>query len=478
MLILAFLASLLHLVFSAPTATTPIDAFDPLGLTIPLTIFGRELPGCVNPARYRTLQGIIWSCLATIFACTWVSMHPNVPDPRWSGFRRLWERIALMFYAIIAPECIAVWAFRQRMMAVKYTREHNSNFGSPSPLKRSTIQCIKEWLCASATREAQKFNPSWALMHGFLFEMQGLVYSHDGEPCKANCDGLKLPREVKALHKAGRNEVIQVPSQIPRSFDLSEERVNDKSKGDAFTKLLVIVQTSWFIIQCIARWATHLPVTELELVTLAFASLNIVIYVVWWNKPHNMSMAIRVQGVSAPLPRQHDVPDHRCPEDDADESATLTGDAEDKASHGEAFDTSAEILVRFYSSEDKGTENSQVALMTGLIGALFGGVHLIPSWLASFSSVWRKYLWLASSVFIIVEPMAVVGSLWIVKLALFPGLVENMIVCLVLFPSHNIGFFLYIACRLILIFLAFDNLQFLLPGAFLNVEWLTFFPHI
>ena len=58
--------------------------------------------------------------------------------------------------------------------------------------------------------------------------------------------------------------------------DITEKEIRDKSKGDVLSKSLVILQTGWFIMQCIARAVEHLPVTELELVTVAFATLNFV----------------------------------------------------------------------------------------------------------------------------------------------------------------------------------------------------------
>lgn len=72
------------------------------------------------------------------------------------------------------------------------------------------------------------------------------------------------------------------------------EEIEDKSKGDGLSKALVVAQTGWFIAQCISRWATGLAVTELELVTLAFAALNGVIYFLWWNKPLDVRYAVAV----------------------------------------------------------------------------------------------------------------------------------------------------------------------------------------
>ena len=52
--------------------------------------------------------------------------------------------------------------------------------------------------------------------------------------------------------------------------------------------------TGWFVIQCIARGVQGLPITELELITGAFAVLNIVIYPLWWEKPLNVQRGVRV----------------------------------------------------------------------------------------------------------------------------------------------------------------------------------------
>jgi len=62
-------------------------------------------------------------------------------------------------------------------------------------------------------------------------------------------------------------ELIEHPDfDLP---DITEEDIEDRSKGDVLFKLIAILQTSWFIIQCIARGQQRLALTELELVTLA-----------------------------------------------------------------------------------------------------------------------------------------------------------------------------------------------------------------
>src|SRR5882762_3293768 len=68
---------------------------------------------CICPADQRSIWDILWSCLATIFACSWVSIHPNIPAPNESSRRIFLRRLELMFWAVIGPEMIITWALRQ-----------------------------------------------------------------------------------------------------------------------------------------------------------------------------------------------------------------------------------------------------------------------------------------------------------------------------------------------------------------------------
>ncbi|KAF8064243.1 hypothetical protein FPV67DRAFT_210971 [Lyophyllum atratum] len=64
---------------------------------------------------------------------------------------------------------------------------------------------------------------------------------------------------------------------------------------------LVLLQVTWFILQFLARIIQHLPITELEVATLAFAVVNFMIYFCWWNKPLDVQCSIKVKVESAAL---------------------------------------------------------------------------------------------------------------------------------------------------------------------------------
>ena len=85
---------------------------------------------CICPADQRSIWDIIWSCLATIFACSWVSVHPNIPSPNESRWRIFLRRLELMFWAVIGPEMIITWALRQWLGARELEKDYKGELSS------------------------------------------------------------------------------------------------------------------------------------------------------------------------------------------------------------------------------------------------------------------------------------------------------------------------------------------------------------
>lgn len=74
----------------------------------------------------------------------------------------------------------------------------------------------------------------------------------------------------------------------------SVEEINDRSKSDTFSKVIVLVQTMWFVTQSIARHLEHLPISQLEIATLAYTIPILGLYACWWNKPFGVTQPIRI----------------------------------------------------------------------------------------------------------------------------------------------------------------------------------------
>ncbi|KAH9954735.1 hypothetical protein BC827DRAFT_1143053, partial [Russula dissimulans] len=220
----------------------------PLGQSSPL-VYGDKFqaPSCSDPDGCRSLFDIIRSCILTVFLCTWASVHPNIPSPdeRWP--RITVRRVGLMLAALIMPEVIIGWALRQRLAAIRLSEEHKEK--------------------------------GWTTTHGFFAIMGGFREYDGNQPVR-----VLLPAQLQSYSLTGNGDFPKI----------SKAEIEDKSKGDAISKAVVILQTGWFVTQCIVRIVQGLPITELELVTVAFATLNFVIYLLWWDKPLNVQRGVRV----------------------------------------------------------------------------------------------------------------------------------------------------------------------------------------
>jgi hypothetical protein len=210
----------------------------------------------------RSIFNILWSCLTTIFACSWIAVHPNIPAPGDSQWTVLKRRLAIMGYVLLTPEMVIFWAWRQHNAASNFTKKHQENKG-------------------------------WTRVHAFFLIMGGFTLHKGGKPVR-----VLEAKELEELSEAGK---IEWPT-------ITEEEIADRSKGDYLSKTIVVFQTTWFILQCIARGAYGLAVTELEVVTLAFATLNGILYYFWWDKPLDVRCSIPVHLLEDDVEKQDTPP--------------------------------------------------------------------------------------------------------------------------------------------------------------------------
>src|SRR5258705_498728 len=128
--------------------------------------------------------------------------------------------------------------------------------------------------------------PAWTKTHGHFLCMGGFVLVHvTNDTTSENSDNGEVisSERFKRLIKEDKFNV-----------SISEREIEDKSKRDSLSKALAILQTSRFIANCIARWRQNLALTELELITLALASLNAITYAFWWAKPYDVKEPVKV----------------------------------------------------------------------------------------------------------------------------------------------------------------------------------------
>ncbi|KAJ6573055.1 hypothetical protein DFH09DRAFT_1079211 [Mycena vulgaris] len=377
-----------------------------------------SVDSCDDINNWRRQFDIIWGCLTTIFACTWVSVHPNVPPPDQSWLAHLWRRLQMMFMAVIAPELMVGFAARQLFVARRFSKEFDLTF-----------------------------------THGFFFSMGGFV-SQIGHPIttfKQLEDPLLGPEYLSAIRK------------------VKVAYITARSKGDALSKGVALMQGLWFITQYIARIHQHLPVTELEVATLAFAVVNVFIWLIWWKKPLDVEQPIPIGPVeepsdpgSAPLLVYPNWLDRL--------AGALTGNYS-KPGYNPVASTS---IPSFWSVEWESTaDNHNVALIIeSFVGTIFGTIHC-AAWNADFPSTDEMWMWRTCSLMVTATPMLVAAT------TIFFKPRENFIIDDIILVAIFLATVpTYPIARLFLIILPFTALRALPPGVFMDVNWSVYIPHL
>ncbi|KAF9549279.1 hypothetical protein CPC08DRAFT_823448 [Agrocybe pediades] len=254
----------------------------------PDAVFSPSFPRDADPTPPCPRQRIqiIWTCVATILAASWVSVHPNIPDAKESKIKKMLRRIELMIWAILTPELIIFWAMRQwrgaRYMEREFAEARHIELES---MTRKLLRWLKELgykLRLRRNTPLKPETPRWTRTHGFFLQMGGFMLREDG---KKDSDRVLGWKTLMEYYNQGRLDLS----------DITEDRINDHSKADGFAKGLALLQMFWFIVQCVARlFDKNLILTEIELATAALALLSFVMYFLWWNKPFNAGVPITI----------------------------------------------------------------------------------------------------------------------------------------------------------------------------------------
>ncbi|KAF7369916.1 hypothetical protein MSAN_00621100 [Mycena sanguinolenta] len=367
---------------------------------------------CKDIDNCRTLFSIVWGCLATIFACTWVSVHPNVPPPGQSRLQLFLRRLKLMLIAMIAPEVIVAFAARQFF--------------------------VSRWL-------SKEFGFSEAQA---IFVCMGGFVSPTGHPI-ATFEQLEDPAHGSEFQMAIQNA--------------NKKDIMDKSKGDALSKGVALLQGLWFIVQCLARTHQRLAITQLEVATLAFAIMNIFIWLLWWNKPLDVQRPIVVGPPTQQPDAENITSSVQLPRFDRFMGA-IFGD------YGDEYRPLSSVSVPSFWSMGEGEGDAGFLLI--LMGTVFGAIHC-AAWNTVFPTRREMWIWRMSSLVITIFPglMSLLGLMGLSdRLKSVLGTVAHVIV--------KLGLPLYIGARLILIGLPFAELRSLPASAFADVNWSTYIPHI
>uniref|UniRef100_A0A0W0EW14 Uncharacterized protein n=2 Tax=Moniliophthora roreri TaxID=221103 RepID=A0A0W0EW14_MONRR len=502
-------------------------------------------PPCDNINKCRTVIDILWNCYSVVILCTWVTVHPNVPKVGRHTAVVLLEYCLIIFIALLTPELITLWALCQ-------------------------------WL--SSREVAKKYKEyGWTRCHAFFVIMGGfalydgdtfITYLWDTEhfndyirpgigsySVKDQFDGLAM-RYALGLEKESQSDRRQLllplnelsdedrkrAKQIHKEYScllhyliakgvisITKDEIEDRGHGDALSKTITILQASWFILQCIARAVQGLAVTELEIITFAFAILSFVTNFFWWYKPLRVRRPVRVVLKPCPPTSGRKEPEPTWGKWIADmrlrvwratckmfsevsayiqsDYVTLSEEQPFKFLRWRIFaplyplaSLSAryrDIVMGLDSDDSRYLFSTRLGRVRSLhrialypVSIIFGAIHCIP-WFFTFPTRLEQMLWRIAAVFVVGSSVStgilhvVHHRLWhIVETARTPSTLLLVVIFLVtavwylLALLQCILYALYVAARLVVIAISFTTLRELPSSAYQAVQWNSFIPHI
>lgn len=204
----------------------------------------RALGYTPQPNQRGTID-IIWGCVLVLFVCVWVVLHHNVPiksEGFWSVFAR---KVRWAILAVCAPEMLTLFA-------------------------------VMQWNAAniSVVEMTEIGELNWTVVHAFYANAGGFIL--ETRDCPA------FPINAKSIFYLRSMGWIESPT-------ITRENIWDRSKADLFAKGFAAVQTSWLLVQCVARGVQKIAISPLELFTIAFILPTMATAFFWANKPQNVN---------------------------------------------------------------------------------------------------------------------------------------------------------------------------------------------
>ncbi len=238
--------------------------------TLSAPVVGVEPPYVPEPSGRGTVS-LLSTCIITLTLCVWTALHLNIDTSR-QRWRRTAKKAGWACLALLAPEVVLWRAWSQLLVSRELRTQMNHQI---------RIEAREEEGCRRTT---------WSLRFAFFAVMGGFQVSLEDTSIDDERWTADLQPDGSTLTPCG--VLFLSKNKIWRDFHVRS--IKDKSKSDSLAKTLVCIQAGWMIIQILARKAVNLPVTLIEVNTLAHVIAAVFIYAIWWYKPQNVNEPERV----------------------------------------------------------------------------------------------------------------------------------------------------------------------------------------
>lgn len=119
------------------------------------------------------------------------------------------------------------------------------------------------------------------MTHAFFADMGGIVLH--------SADWVPFPVDAKQLYYLVHKEYLPY-SAISKA--VTKDQIKDKNKADTLLRVITVLQTLWFVLDCLGRKAQGLMITTFELTTLGFIFCTVGTQVCWAHKPADVGLPV------------------------------------------------------------------------------------------------------------------------------------------------------------------------------------------
>jgi squalene monooxygenase len=426
-----------------------IDVLEKSTLSTDIVHIIEERIGWNPQPNERGTIDIIWSCFLVLFVCVWAVMHHNVPikgEGFWAEFRRKCRWATL---AVCAPEML-------------------------------TLFSVMQWNAANiSVKQMRKIGlQDWSAVHAFYANAGGFILHT--KDCPA------FPINALSVHYLVSNGWIEPPT-------ITRENIWDRSKADLFAKGFAIIQTTWLLVQFIARSIQKLAITPLELFTIAFILPTFATGFFWANKPQNVAETTIITPdwlMADLLIKAGDaakVPYVDTPMDFVEKPAWEGWRRRTSLLHYGGLERRP--LVRIPNDYSPPPPTGKEATFNWVISVAHAGLHLI-GWNFEFPTPVESLIWRASSI-TLVSVMVAGGAVPVISTRPWFDFSFNLLwiwtrdaqkatwIRKYMFEVFvDFAYVLYIAARVLMFAEIVVSFRSLPASCYQDVSWSGFFPHV
>lgn len=217
-----------------------------------------HLVGYTPSPNDRGTLDLLWSCIVTIALCTWKVQRLQVVSRSSSTGLIFLRKAFWMLITLLYPEYVAWITFSQWQRSRRYRD-----------------------VCGD-----------WTMQHRFYVDMGGLQVQLEG-PTSSSLRLGRFEKGIEDVQKLEEDEnvrftirlhdlILLMKANVLPLPDIRLQDLKERSKNDTFVQVITTLQILYFVVHSLG---SRLPISTLELSTLAFVCCAALVEFFWWCKP-------------------------------------------------------------------------------------------------------------------------------------------------------------------------------------------------